>query len=105
MSKESFKTYARKHPSLSKSVVGGKISWQKLYELYEIYGEDERVFGEYMNEEKENVLNKVKDIDMEALQKGIENIQKVLGIIQGFGIGNKENLNVEERPIYERFQD
>ena len=38
MSKESFKDFARLHPELATQVVNNKISWQKLYELYDIYG-------------------------------------------------------------------
>ena len=36
MSKESFKNFARLHPELATQVVNNKISWQKLYELYDI---------------------------------------------------------------------
>ena len=39
MSKESFKTFARNNPELASSVLDNKVTWQQLYELYEIYGE------------------------------------------------------------------
>ena len=38
MSKESFKDFARLHPELATQVVNNKISWQKLYELYDRMG-------------------------------------------------------------------
>ena len=45
--KEKFKDYIKKHPSLVKSVNGGVITWQGLYELYDIYGENDDVFKEF----------------------------------------------------------
>ena len=35
MSKEEFKSFARLHPELVRSVNEGKTSWQKLYEIYD----------------------------------------------------------------------
>ena len=109
MSKESFKSFARKHIELANSVVDGKASWQKLYEIYEIYGENSKVWDTYFsNEDVSNnitgIINKVKDIDMESLQKGIENIQKVLGLVKGLSFGSDKNIS-NERAVYERFQD
>ena len=36
MSKELFKKFVRLHPELGNSVIDGKTSWQKLYELYDM---------------------------------------------------------------------
>ena len=43
MSKESFKSFARGHTELANYVMNGKTSWQRLYELYEIYGENSSI--------------------------------------------------------------
>ena len=40
MSKETFKTFAKQHPELAKTVLNGTTTWQKLYEIYDIYGID-----------------------------------------------------------------
>ena len=48
MSKESFKLFAKKHPELATKVINNDISWQKLYELYEIYGEDNTIWNNYI---------------------------------------------------------
>ena len=47
MSKETFKLFARNHPELAYQVMDGKTNWQKLYELYEIYGEDSEIWSDY----------------------------------------------------------
>ena len=48
MSKESFKVFARNHPELATKVMNNDVSWQKLYELYEMYGEESDVWDNYL---------------------------------------------------------
>ena len=36
--KDDFKEFASKNPSLAKYIENGEMSWQKFYELYDIYG-------------------------------------------------------------------
>ena len=60
MSKEAFKIFARNHPELATQVINDKISWQKLYELYEIYGEDGNIWNKYISKNTE--LSKMNQI-------------------------------------------
>ena len=46
MSKESFKSFARSHTELANYVMNGKTNWQRLYELYEIYGENSSIWND-----------------------------------------------------------
>lgn len=115
MSKENFKAFARLHPELVSSVMNQKTSWQQLYELYEIYGENSSIWNTYFQTENaiissfpdtfKDFVGTLKNLDMESVQKGITNIQKTIGLLQDIGIGSKENRNVEKRPIYKRFED
>ena len=57
MSKETFKIFARNHPELAQSVLKDEVSWQKLYELYEIYGENSQIWDSYTS--SRNFVNKV----------------------------------------------
>ena len=50
--KDDFKEFASKNPSLAKYIENGEMSWQKFYELYDIYGEDESVWSKYKNSER-----------------------------------------------------
>ena len=43
MEKEKFKSYVKLHPELITFVKNNEMSWQKFYELYSLYGEDEKV--------------------------------------------------------------
>ena len=44
MSKVEFKEFVRKNPQLISFVEKEETSWQKLYELYDLYGSDNEVW-------------------------------------------------------------
>ena len=99
------------------------MTWQSFYELYDLYGEDNKVWEEYLkNDEtgKETVttnstvnalsfnqlVNWLKNIDLDGLQEGIGNVQRVLGVVQDFT--KKETTETKKykpRPLYKHFED
>lgn len=113
MSKESFKVFVRRHPELATTVLKGTVSWQQLYEIYELYGENNSIWDTYFTKESitdtitsgastiKDFINNLKNIDMDSVQKGINNIQKTIGLLQDIGITNTN----EPKPIYKRFED
>lgn len=120
MSKETFKNFVRNYPELSNSVMDNKTSWQKLYELYELYGEDSNVWDKYIirkdsslvsdNSSRESsfseLINMIKKVDLDSVQKGVNNLQKTIGLLQDIGIGTKTKEPVyEPRPLYKYFDD
>lgn len=111
MSKEDFKNFAKTHPELAENVLKGKTTWQKLYELYDIYGEDPNIWNKFKTTNEEiqlplkDFFQTLKNLDMETIQKGVTNLQKTIGLIQDLGIVQKENTNYEPQPIYRRFED
>ena len=128
MSKENFKNFARIHPELATFVNNNQTTWQKLYELYDIYGEKSNVWNEYFSESQLNttstssttqnkplkdatindLINTIKSVDLETVQKGISNMQKTIGLLQDLGIGaaSKGITNsYEPRPMYKYFED
>ena len=115
MSKESFKDFARLHPELARSVVNNKVTWQKLYEIYDIYGENSSVWNEYFdnsstsNQDKVgDIMSTLKKVDLKSVQSGIENIQKAIGLIQDIGLGKGKDIpasTYEARPLYKYFED
>lgn len=128
MSKESFKSFARSHPELANFVMNGKSTWQKFYELYDIYGENSNVWSKYFLKENieektvekvssltqdiptsfKDLFNTIKNVDMESVQKGVTNLQKTIGLLQDIGVGNKQtNIKApyEPRPLYRKFED
>lgn len=122
MSKETFKTFARNHPELANTVMKGETTWQKLYELYDIYGEDSSVWNSYFSTALSNAsqstfepsafkdfFNTFKNIDLDSVQKGVTNLQKTVGLLQDIGLGNRptqpSTSMYEPRPMYKYFED
>ena len=119
MSKELFKKFVRLHPELGTSVMNNKTSWQKLYELYDMYGEESAVWDNYINKKatiqtitnnKETTIselvNMIKNVDLESVQKGVTNLQKTIGLLQDIGLGATTKEKVyEPRPMYKYFDD
>ena len=118
MSKETFKLFARNHPELAKYVLNQETTWQKLYELYEIYGEDNSIWKDYLEVSNNltspkpasfnDLINIIKNIDLDSVQKGVTNLQKTIGLLQDIGIGttsNSKNDSYETRPLYQYFED
>ena len=103
MSKESFLSFAREHPELAKEVLDKNVSWQQLYELYEIYGENHSIWNRYLKKDFDlnsfkDLFQMIKNIDLDSVQTGIQNIQKTIGLLQDIGIGKQTS-----EPIYRRF--
>ena len=107
MSKESFKTFARNNPELASSVLDNKVTWQQLYELYEIYGENNTVWDTYIERKQtqempfKEMFDLIKKVDLNAFQEGIQNIQKTISLIQNIGLSN----NNTPKPLYKRFEE
>ncbi|MDE5539681.1 MAG: YlbD family protein [Bacilli bacterium] len=115
--KEAFKSFAKSHPELVSSIKSGDASWQKLYEIYDIYGEDDRAWNTYFNKNDQtstmglnNITNIVKNIDMDSVQKHINTAQKALGLVSELtGKGASATISpkgpVTPRPINKFFED
>jgi len=123
MAKEDFKRFVRSHPELVKYVSNGSMSWQKFYELYDIYGENNSVWLQYTENSKnidnatksisstvgdtslKDLFNMVKKIDLDSVRKGAEGLQKVISLVQDFSGGNTSVNNYQARPLYKHLED
>lgn len=124
MAKEDFKLFVKNNPILAKHVSSGSTSWQNLYELYSLYGDASEVWNDYLyepnttssipkvtkaNEEAfKELVNMVKNIDLEKVRHGIEGVQKTISLVQDLGFG-KDSSNssnqYQARPLYQHFED
>lgn len=124
MSKDDFKRFVRSHPELVNHVNNGTMSWQKFYEMYDIYGENNSIWTKYQetNESTDNndtkssfstvgdtslkdLFNMVKKIDLESVRKGAEGLQKAIALVQDFGTSNNTSNNYQARPLYKHLED
>lgn len=113
--KEEFKNFVKNRPELIKYVNSGEMTWQKFYEQWSLYGEDEKVWSKYQKEEilKQDSLNfsgfaqMIKNIDMNQVQKGVNSLQKVIELLQGlsFKETSANSTSYTPRQLFKKFED
>ena len=55
MKKEEFKQFAKENPKLIKFVKNNEMTWQKFYEMYDLYGKDENIWKDYIGESEQQI--------------------------------------------------
>lgn len=107
--KTSFKEFVSHHPELITFVKNKESTWQDFYEIYDIYGEDENAWNKYFNNTNDSIgelTNLFKNVNMDNVQKHINNAQKAVSLIQE--LTNKSTPNIVSktpRPITKFFGD
>lgn len=121
---DNFKSFVRKNPNLITYVREKNTSWQELYELYDLYGDDSTIWNKYLNKEEKkieeqttstsntnplnNILTMAKNIDADKLQDGLSSIQKAVDLFGGLLVKDKGTSTKSDylpRPVYKRFDD
>ena len=114
MSKETFKIFAKSHPELVSYIKSGNMTWQKFYEIYDIYGDDKNAWEPYINKAgtQTGISSILNGIDSSSIQKHINTAQKAIGVVQELiGKGSKEGISkmatgpISPRPINKFFED
>lgn len=90
----SFREFLHEHPRLIVEVREGKRTWNELYQDWYILGEDDEVWKPYKKEEKSKVLSSkgtesfapivdmLKNINFDELQRHISQVNGVIGHVQ-----------------------
>lgn len=85
---EEFKQFIKTIPGIRQEVLEGHYTWQQLYESYVLYGKDDKVFEPYLHESKQKdpidlskIMYIIKNIDLEAVERSLDGLQKVLNIV------------------------
>ena len=129
MQKEKFKIFVRNHPILINYVQNKKMTWQQFYELYDLYGEDNNVWHNFLDNDtnndrnsnnistssNNNLIGTIKDfmglfrgIDVNTVQKTLTSLDKAIDAFKGISndnLNSSRNDNYEERPKYKYFED
>ena len=109
--KEEFKAFVSKNPRLINYVKSGEMTWQKFYEIYDLYGENKEAWKDYLEvaavstATSTSLLSILKNIDLDSVQNGVNSIQRVVGLLQEMGGTKEENSEYKPRPIYKSFDD
>ncbi len=118
MSKETFKQFVRNHPTLVDYVNHNEMTWQKFYEMYDMYGEDHAVWDKYTNSvdvrstsrsngAMNDFISMIRGVDLETVQKGVNGLQKAIGLLQEIKPTHDDTTanQYEERPIHKYYED
>lgn len=105
---DNFKIFIKAHPEFIDYVKENNISWQRLYELYDIYGEDISIWNKYISSNTikdtiniKGLLNTIKNINLDSLEENISSIQKAVNLVEELtkSESEEENKNVKEEKI------
>lgn len=87
--KDEFREFVKTKPELINYIKDGEMTWQKFYEIYDLYGSDEKAWKEYERKAPVNIpgnikeiTNMIKNINVDSIQKHINTAQKALGVVQ-----------------------
>ena len=115
MAKEEFKVFVQKNPKLISYVRDGSMTWQKFYEMHDLYGEDNPVWDEYLGVAEaaavtetagiSSITDFMKNIDLDSIQNGVNSMQRVLGLFQDIGGNKTKKEEYKPRPLYKHFED
>ena len=122
MSKVEFKEFVSKNPHLIDVVSSGKSSWQKLYEIFDLYGESSTVWDNYKENKTstttstntssttptsfKDLFNMVKGMDLESVRKGLNSLDKAIDAFKDLVPSKSVAKDLyEARPTYKYFED
>ncbi len=97
---DEFKKFVSFHPEFVDYVKNNNVSWQSLYELYDLYGEDSNVWKKYIKKDLketigiEGILNTLKSINLDSLEENINSIQKAVSLVEELTKKPQINENV-----------
>ena len=114
MKLDAFKKFVRNNPYLVDYVKNDKMTWQKFYEIYDLYGEEDSIWNDFKNNNSSNnvsfgntfkeIVNLVKGIDLDSVRKTLTSLDKAIEAFKGFNSNNNTNT-YEERPSNKFFED
>ena len=110
---DNFKLFVKNNPTFATYIKDGTMTWQKFYEIYDMYGEESSVWEEYKQEKKKSptindIVSMAKNIDMNKLQDGVNSLSKAVGLFSDLFANKSSNSTTntyKPRAIYKRFDD
>ena len=121
---DDFKKFVKDNSFLIGYIRRGKKSWQEIYEIYDLYGEDEEAWSKFLEEDEidsanvsssskggylEELIRMAKNVDMNKVQEGISSLQKTLGLFGELFVNKSgsttDGKEYNPRPLYRRFED
>ena len=119
--KEEFKAFVRTKPELISYVSNGEMTWQKFYEIWSLYGNDDKIWNKYKEKEEvkeksnnegfsiSSLIDSIKKVDMNQVQKGVSSMQKAIELLQGLSTSKttsqSNTSSYQPRQLFKKFED
>ena len=119
--KEEFKAFVRTKPELISYVSSGEMTWQKFYEIWSLYGNDDKIWNKYKEKEEvknhcnnegfsiSSLIDSIKKVDMNQVQKGVSSMQKAIELLQGLSTSKSASQSntssYQPRQLFKKFED
>lgn len=113
--KEEFKNFVAQNPHLVSYIKNKEQTWQDFYEIYDLYGSSSDAWDKYKIIEDDSrdvplneLTNLVKNINLDNVQKYVNNAQKAINVIQELTTKNPPKvpeIPKTPRPITKFFGD
>ena len=113
---DEFKEFIKDKEFLIDMVNSGNTSWQKLYEIYDLYGENASIFKQKDQSETENVtadnqknndnrinslLKAFEGVDVNKINENLEGVRKVLAVLSEF----TKKDDIKPKRTYDKFNN
>ena len=90
---EEFKKFVTTIPDIRNDVLSGRYTWQQLYEIYVMYGKDDKFWNVYKKSstglDLSMVLELAKHIDLETVSASMQSLEKMLTMASSFFAKNE----------------
>ena len=115
-----FREFVSLHPLLRDEVKKGSRTWQNIYEEWVLYGDGDNLWQKYREKAKEetksqtigdmlnmdkvkNVIGYVKKINPDQINRTLNNVQKVIQIVQT--VGGAKGVTVNPSSVFSDWWD
>ena len=118
---EEFKLFVKDKHYLASKVKDGTYSWQTLYETYDMFGPDHEFFKEETNSNNNvndsietndsnsinKIFNQIKKVDTKKISDGLENVKKIVGLIDEFrpNVSSSSKLATSRIKPFRKYND
>lgn len=113
---DEFKEFIKDKDYLINKVHNKEVSWQTLYETYDLYGKEHDLFKNNLKQNNtllskegiNNAINAFKDIDLEKVSTSLESIKKVVNTIQEITKVDSKEVDIPEymkKSTFRRYND
>ncbi len=115
-----FKSFVKDNPRLIKYVKNNEMTWQKFYEIYDLYGNSNDAWKDFLDvgvavkatetatsaTTTSDFMSWLKGIDLDSIREGVNSLQRVIGVMQDFNSSKQTSQEeYKPRPLYKHFED